>query len=150
MTFELLPAAIGRLHKRVYREVNKATQKVAAVILETAADGTPVDTTQALSNWQVGKGSGPNSFIGPRVPGSAGSTKLASLRITVDQGKYAMKNRVVGSTIHIVNNAPYIDGLNDGTISRQPAGFVQKAMLAGDSQLAATRLDLRERRRYGI
>ena len=46
--------------------------------------------------------------------------------------------------IHIVNNASYINGLNDGTISRQPSAFVQKAILAGNNQLAATRLDLRD------
>jgi len=119
-------------------------KKVASVILETAAANTPVDTTQALSNWQIGIGSGPSSFIGPKVPGKFGSTKPASLTITVREGKSAMKGRTVGSEIHIVNNAPYIDGLNDGTISRQPSAFVQKAILAGNNQLAATRLDLRD------
>lgn len=151
-----LASEIRELRHRIYNEVNKGTQKVAAVILETAAANTPVDTTQALSNWQVGLDSAPSSFIDAKVPGKEGSTLSASLEITIREGKAVLKTRQMlsitsparGKTkpfpdIHIVNNAPYIDELNDGTISKQPDAFVQKAIMAGERQQNSTRLDLR-------
>jgi hypothetical protein len=143
MTFELLPAAMKKLQENIPKEVNKATQKVAEVILYTAAENTPVDTSKALSNWIVSLNSPANSYILPKVPGLDGSTKYASLAIVIREARAIMSNRRIGVDIHVGNIAPYIDELNNGKSKRAPAGFVQKATLAGIQQQNATKLDLR-------
>lgn len=140
MTFDLLAGQISKIRKQIPEEVNKATQKVAKVILETAAGNTPVDTTKAISNWQVTQNRSASSILGPKVPGTKGSTRQASLQITIDEGVAAMKGRRVGTEIHIANNAPYIDGLNDGSSRTQPGAFVEKANLAGRIQIQQTQI----------
>lgn len=145
MTFELLPAAMADLQRRIPLIVAEATNQVAEDIHFTAADNTPVDTTKALSNWRVGVGGAPGGVIGPQVPGLGGATKQASLAATVAEGKTEMEGRRVGIPIHISNNAPYIEGLNNGSISQQPGAFVQLAELAGQRKIAATRLNLKAR-----
>lgn len=142
MNISRLSGAIKALRAKIPEEVNRATKEVAMVVLETAASATPVDTTQALSNWQIGVGARPITFIGPHVPGFAGVTKYASLSVVESEGNKALQNRQVGVDIHIVNNADYIEGLNDGTISRQPGQFVEKALLAGRLQIQRTKLRL--------
>lgn len=142
MTIHNLSAAIKKLRERIPVAVNEATKEVAIEILSVAASNTPVDTTKAISNWQIGVGSAPSGVVPPHVPGSAGSTKGQSLAITVDKGKAKLVNRKVGSDIHVTNNADHIDGLNDGTISKQPGQFVQKAELAGTIKIANTKLRL--------
>jgi len=143
MTIDNLGGAIRKLRKRIPVAVKEATDAVAIEILETAADNTPVDTTEALSNWRVGVGSVPLGAVGPLVPGTGGSTKQASLQQVSDSGKTKLAPRKVGTEIHIANNAPHIDGLNDGSISQQPGQFVQKGILAGRMKLANTRLRLK-------
>ena len=142
MTFSLLPSAIRSLGERITREVNRVVKEVAKEILETAADGTPVDTTKALSNWQVGVGSTPVGVLGPRVPGLGGVTKAASLSATVNDGVGKMQGRKVGVPIHIANNAHYIDGLNDGSISKKGDHFVEDALVQGRIRLSTSRLRL--------
>ncbi len=142
MTFSLLSGEIAKLRVRIEKEVAMATNEVAMVIMKTAAVNTQVDTSQALSNWQVSLNVGLKTFIGPRVPGFGGSTKFASYSSAVSAAQRKLVKRRVGTAIHIVNNAPYIDKLNYGSFTRLPAGFVEKALLAGQNQILKTKLKL--------
>lgn len=139
-----LAAKMRDLQKQIPVRVALATNKVAEVILETAAESTPYDTTKALSNWQVSLGTRSFLEIEARVPGKAGSTRPLSLAMTKADGISEMQGRKVGVEIHIVNNASYIDDLNvTGAISQQAGEFVQKAILQGRLQVQKTiiRLD---------
>lgn len=143
MTFELLGPAIENLRKKVIPErVAAATNEVAVVLLDGLVQFTPVDTTKALSNWQVGLGDALSGVIPARVPGVGGSTKAAAAAETVAAGRRALTNRRVGTEIHVANNAPYIELLNDGTHSAQPGNFVAKARVLAQVQIRNTKIDL--------
>lgn len=100
---------------------------LAAVVYLT--DQTPVDTTRALSNWQVGLGRPFMFDIGPFVPGFGGSTKAASRQQAISTARYLLSLRRPGTTIYISNNAPYIRRLNDGWSLQNAGGFVESAVL---------------------
>lgn len=142
MSFELLPAAIDKLQKQIPVAVAKATNEIAFEILRVVASNTPVDTSKAISNWRVSLHSTFAGDVEAHYEGVHGSTKELSVQRTIDLGKQRLSNRIVGTEIHIFNNADYIDGLNDGTISRQPGLFVQKALLAGKIKIQKTQIRL--------
>lgn len=143
MRFDQLAGEVRRFSEKIEPTVKRATDKVAIAIVKTAAAKTPVDTTKALSNWQIGLGGSPNGVLAARIPGTGGSTRLASIASTVVAAELDLQPRRVGIDIYVSNNAPYIDDLNNGTISQQPGGFVEAAELAGQKQINATRLDIR-------
>ena len=139
MSFDLLPGAIKLLRKRLPLEVARKTNRVADVIHESVIDGTPVDTSKAISNWQLGVGHGPASYIQPHVPGEGGSSEEASKRVSLGKGRAKVKGRKVGTAIHIVNNAPYIDDLDSGKKqASKPSGFVDRSLLEGKLQIKRT------------
>ena len=81
---------------------------------------TPVDTGRARSNWQVSIGKTAFGTVDqPMSPSEAiGNAKaeLSKLRDSDDK-------------IHITNNLPYIQRLNEGWSPQQPAGFVDQAVM---------------------
>lgn len=120
-------------HKaRTYEaQANDAAIQVAIAVVDHLAFNTPVDTSQALSNWIVTLGSGTNLVRPPFVPGLFGSTQYQSAQQTVLAARTILKNKKPGQTIYITNNQPYIRPLNEGTISQQPGAFVDAAVLKG-------------------
>lgn len=80
---------------------------------------TPVDTGRARSNWQVSIGKTAAGTIDqPMSPSeTVGNAKseLAKLRDSDDR-------------IHITNNLPYIQRLNEGWSPQQPPGYVDTAI----------------------
>jgi hypothetical protein len=119
---------------------NKTAIDVATATLDYLAYNTPVDTSQALSNWQVSLGSPKRSFIGARVPGMFGSTQHQSAQQTIAEAVAILTNKKPGQAIYIVNNLDYIVALNEGTISRQPGGFVEAAILVGKQEIKKFKL----------
>lgn len=152
-TLSVLPRRFDRIKKNIPREVGKIKKRVALKVLKTAVNGTPVDTSKALSNWTVGIGAAPSGVRGPAVPGKFGSTRSISAATTISTGEAVLGGGLLGSitvgssgtslggstggpnlvgvNIHVTNNAPYIVGLNDGTRSNQAGAFKERALLAG-------------------
>ena len=128
---ERLAIEMDNLKKKIEVAVNKETQEVAIVVLETLVKTTRVDTSKALSNWLVSIGSPPSFIINARVPGIAGSTRDASEKSTIDEGTYKIRTRKIKQDINIGNNLPYIDMLN-GKDSMEA-----RAIQAGNSRAAA-------------
>ena len=137
-----LAARIRLVNSNVKIQTVRVVKEVAEEILDTLVDSTPVDTSQALSNWQASLGSGISSTRLAFVVGKFGSTRTASGQMAKAKGSTVIQKFVLGVPIHITNNLPYIKGLNDGTISRQPSGFVQKAMLVGRNHLNTVKVSL--------
>lgn len=108
----------------------------ALAIVGDLAYKTPVDTSQALSNWQVTLDSPAASTIAPHFPGSQGSTYRASAAETLANAKAVLQNKKPGQAIYITNNLPYIKRLNDGYSAQAPAGFVERAVLIGRKMLS--------------
>lgn len=124
----------NRLNKLV-PEIEKSASKLAIKTAESVVGylvyHTPVDTSQALSNWTVSLDAPNGEFIGAHFYGSYGSTRNMSASEAFSLAKEVLKTKKPGQTIYIENNAPYIVGLNDGSISSQPSGFVEASVLIG-------------------
>jgi hypothetical protein len=137
-----LAARIRLARQNVRLETIRVVKEVAIEIVNTLVDNTPVDTSKALSNWQVSIGSSIKSTRQAIVAGKFGSTQSVSAAATKAEGAGNVQGFVIGTPIHITNNLSYIKGLNDGTISRQPSGFVQKAMLVGRDHLKLVKVSI--------
>lgn len=108
---------------------------VALKIVETLAYRTPVDTSTALSNWQVSLNAPKTAFINAYHPGYLGYTLIASAQATIQAAQAALAQKKPGQTIYIANNAPYIRDLNAGTSKQAPAGFVEASVLIARKSL---------------
>lgn len=120
-----------------------ASDHAAATALAMVGDlayHTPVDTSQALSNWDVTIGAPADDPHGPYFAGKHGSTFKQSAAQTVATAKETLKGKKPGQPIYISNNLPYIRILNDGTHSQQPGGFVERALLIGRKMKAKFKL----------
>lgn len=105
--------------------------RVATAVLEDLLQHTPVDTSNAVSNWQVGLGVPVPGAIPPFFVGSKGSTAAASIAAARDAAMRRLAGKKPGESIFISNCAPYIVELNDGSSRQEPAGFVERASLLG-------------------
>lgn len=119
--------AARRLKKRaeyVRKNAQKLQRKVTLKVQEVLVYATPVDTSRALSNWQASKNTPIRSYIDPYFPGKGGNTQRRSARAAINQGKAAMEG-LLPRSCYIVNNAPYIGRLNEGSSLQAPAGFIK-------------------------
>jgi hypothetical protein len=126
-----LATSLEKKAKAIDEAASKLAVDTALTIVGDLAYKTPVDTSQALSNWQVSLGSPVDSKIPPYYPGEGGSTRNSSAQSTIDAAKNALKQKRPGVTIYISNVLPYIRRLNDGYSKQAPAGFVERAVLIG-------------------
>lgn len=117
--------------KRIEENADALVRKVALAVDTAVVMATPVDEGRARSNWQVGIGEAPEGIKEPYSPGKGGDTGAANAQEAIEQGKRIIHRYTKGSTIHITNNLPYIQRLNDGWSAQAPAGFVEKAVVIG-------------------
>lgn len=131
-----LADSLERKAKAIDQAASQTAVDTALAIVGDLAYKTPVDTSQALSNWQVTLDEPASAFISPHYPGEGGSTQRASAQETINRAKAVLANKKPGQKIYITNNAPYIKRLNDGYSGQQPAGFVERAVLIGRKMIA--------------
>lgn len=138
MAKDLLSLA-ERLEKKA-EAIDKAASETAVnaalAIVGDLAFKTPVDTSQAISNWTVTLDNPADSTAPPHFPGSQGSTYRQSAAETISNAKEVLKKKKPGQAIYITNNLPYIRRLNDGYSAQAPAGFVERAVLIGRKEAA--------------
>lgn len=103
----------------------------ARVILADLLAVTPVDTSQAISNWRVTLNAPVISQIPAYFPGKGGFTAQASRDSAWRAGLSVLATKQPGQQIFIGNALPYIRKLNDGSSTQAPAGFVERATLLG-------------------
>lgn len=127
---------LERKAKSIEKSASQTAVDTALAIVGDLAYKTPVDTSEALSNWIVTLDSPATQRISPHYPGEGGSTQRASAAETINNAKAVLKNKKPGQTIFITNNAPYIRKLNDGSSAQAPAGFVERAALLGRKMIA--------------
>lgn len=129
-------ATLQSLARRLNRLADSAGQdlyrerrdRIARAVIRELLLSTPVDTTRALSNWRIGDPSAP---IEPHSVGSEGSSRAASLATALADAERAIKAGKLSNALVIFNSVPYIRKLNEGSSSQAPAGFVERAILAG-------------------
>jgi len=98
-------------------------------MLKELVEITPVDTSTALSNWQVNLGSPATNELPAAVPGSLGSTRRASANETIADGFDELQYKKPGQSIFLSNLTPYIGDLNDGTSRQFAGGFIPRALI---------------------
>lgn len=141
-------ADLADLQKRMYAKAdkvasvgNEAKKHVANAIVRYLVNITPVDTSQALSNWQARDGSPVLSSIGPYVPGFAGSTQSVSAQAAMEAAAQVIALAKPGETIYLSNVLPYIKRLDQGSSSQHPGGFVHASTIVGKLSLRDFKYD---------
>src|SRR5687768_17574214 len=135
-----LANAVDKLAERSSQSASDHAVNTALAIVGDLAYRTPVDTSQALSNWDVTLDSPAVGKHGPHFPGESGSTYRASAAETLSQAKAILKTKKPGQRIFITNNQPYINRLNEGHSKQVPAGFIERAVLLGRKMKAKFKL----------
>lgn len=126
-----LAKRMERVAAGLQSEASRCAVGVAVAVHHNLTDVTPVDTSTALSNWDVSLGGLSGEFHEPYFMGKKGSTELASERAANAKALEDLKNKKPGESIFISNSTPYIKDLNNGTSKQEPAGFVHRAVLVG-------------------
>lgn len=131
---------IDKLGGEISQAASDHAVKTALTIVGDLVYHTPVDTSQALSNWDVTIGAPMDDPHGPYVAGKHGSTQQQSAAQALNVAKETLKNKKPGEVIYIANNLPYIRRLNDGYSEQVPAGFIERAILLGRKTKAKFKL----------
>jgi hypothetical protein len=130
-TLKTLAKRLNRMADRLDDVLNERKQVMAKAITKQLIDTTPVDTSQALSNWRVTTAGAISAYIGPHVAGHQGSTRVASAKMAMAEAERAIMSSRPLDVLVIFNSVPYIRRLNEGHSAQAPAGFVEKAILVG-------------------
>ena len=118
---------------------NDAAKRAAETVLASLVYDTPVDTANALSNWQVGIDQKVSAERLPYYPGKHGSTYKQSADAALQAGRAQIAAKKPCQTIYISNLAPYIRRLNNGYSGQHPGGFVEIAVALGRKLLEKLR-----------
>jgi len=114
---------------------DKLIRQLALAVTMVVVKRTPVDTGRAKGNWQANLG-------GPAVgalPTPAGGEAQAVAGAISRANEVAAQYRG-GVPVHITNNLPYIQRLNQGSSDQAPAGFVQAAVAVAVRKVQSTRI----------
>lgn len=129
-------ATLQSLARRLNDEADKIDDKAsdiaaeaAEIIVSALVYDTPVDTSKALSNWQVTLGSASSTSIPPHALGVGGSTRAVSADTAIRLAQAVLAGKQPGQTIYISNGLPYIRRLNSGWSKQHPGAFVEAAIL---------------------
>lgn len=129
--FSQLPTVVNNTVQAMSKAIDVAMVLIAQEGISVIADNTPVDTTLAVSNWQVSMGAPLTAKIGPAVPNSKGGSGAQAARAAV---KTRAAGKLTGArsvkTIYITNNVPYISVLEYGDTKHRPASMVAKGLQA--------------------
>lgn len=120
---------ISLLGQRVADNSDNLARKVALAADQAVVSATPVDKGRARSNWIAQIGSAPSDIIEAYAPGEGGSTAAQNTQAAQAQAEAVIRNYRYGDEIHITNNLPYIQRLNDGYSPQAGANFVESAVL---------------------
>lgn len=107
-------------------------KQIARATLKNLIFATPVDTSQALSNWNVSLGTVTNlAPRGPFVTGSRGSTQDISASQALSKGVGIINQSRPGERIFISNPVDYVVELNQGKSPQAAPGFIENAVQRG-------------------
>lgn len=120
-----------KLKEEIPQAASDLAASIARVVHKDLVTVTPVDTSQALSNWVLTVEEPFALYLPAHIEGEAGSTREDSGQLALAAGEQQLALKKPGDPIFIQNNAPYIRRLNDGWSAQEPAGFVERAVLLG-------------------
>jgi hypothetical protein len=111
---------IDLFEKALRRAANETAKTGTVQTIAMLASVTPVDTSEALSNWRASVGFPTSKSIEPYFKGDMGSTQGASLAATIAAAKLAVQNKKPGQNCFIVNSADHMPWLAGGGSGQQP------------------------------
>lgn len=112
-------------------------KKVILAVDQAVVLATPVDTGRARANWRPSIGEAVNETLPePSSPGVGSREALQAGERVADQYKGGDRS----PTVHITNNLPYIQYLNDGSSRQAPRNFVNTAILLALSAIRQARI----------
>lgn len=126
-----LAKRMQRLKAAIPKAASDLACEVGRVIQTDLVEVTPVDTSEALSNWVLTVEEPFALHLDPYHEGFKGSTQQASIREALTQGEQQLALKKPGDPIYIQNNAPHIKYLNEGSSEQAPAGFVERSVSSG-------------------
>lgn len=133
---------MDQMADNVPRAANMLAITVARAILKDLGYVTPIDTSTALSNWNVTIGAPSHSVRGAYYEGRKGSSKSASLQMVLALGDATLKTKQPGQTIWIVNNISYIGDLDNGYSPQFAGGFTTRARAIAERVVSRTGIKL--------
>lgn len=128
---------------RIDRAANTLAKQVTQAIGSDAIDHTPVDTSEAESNWQASLNGPPTFPLPPIYEGERGSTAAQSAKAAKDHIKRTLAEKQPGEKVYLCNVAEHIVDLNNGTSKQEPAGFVERAELKGSREADTKGLEIK-------
>jgi hypothetical protein len=137
-----LAKRMDRLPDQIEQAASNVVVKVVKAIDRDVVPHTPVDTTEALSNWQAELNRPASVGLPAIFPGQAGSTAPQSQEAAIAHVDRALKAKKPGEPVFLSNLADHIVLLNNGSSSQEPKGFVERAALIGRLTARKTKLDL--------
>lgn len=140
-----LQTRLRKLEGELKERSNKAAKEAAFVMIEELVRVTPVDTSQAISNWKMSIQIEDFTKIQPHFLGSRGSTQLESAQESIYKATVTLAKKKPGEVLFLQNNAEYITDLNMGSSPQHPGGFFELAFQKGRK---TAKLEL-ERKRNG-
>ncbi len=123
-SFGDLSKEISEMAKNLQADVNADKSRLVLTLVKEIIYRTPVDTSTALSNWQVGINESNGTFLPPYVAGKAGSSYNQSASAAY-QVAFSTLKQYKGGVICVFNNTPYISALEHGSSTQAPSGFTK-------------------------
>lgn len=120
---------VVRITSRMNRFIERLIKKLVLDIvanLQSADDGTPVDTGWARANWVPNIGSPLEGTAGTRAAAEAGNLSGDS---ESGKAKVAATYRLSMGKIFVSNNTPYILALDGGSSTQTPKGFIRRGII---------------------
>lgn len=135
-----LALKLERRAKLLDEQASDAAVQMTLTVLDALVFKTPVDSSEALSNWQVRLNSPADNRIDPYFPGEKGSTQRSSAQAAIEAAKAVLAGKKAGDVVYISNVLPYIGRLNDGYSGQAPAGFVEASVLIGRKRFKTAKI----------
>lgn len=128
-TLLALARSMDTLAASLGTRASELSVRKAKAVISYLSRVTPVDTSKALSNWQVTLNTPASAPHGAYFVGTRGSTHDASADTLLYSAYAVLADKKPGESIHIVNVLPYIKYLDQGTSMQFPGGFKAGAEL---------------------
>ncbi len=125
---------LSRAKLEALKRVNDKAKRTALTILRALIYTTPVDTSNALSNWQISLRRPVERERLPHFPGEAGSTASQSSEAAYQLGASVLIARRLNQPIFISNFVDYIEIIDSrGSVKARviAPGFINRAIALG-------------------
>lgn len=112
-----------RIKKEYAGRIDTLVQKVSFDLFSKVIMRSPVDKGTFRNNWQVGINQKPSGVVTGKDPGAVNQTGAGSSKAKGKAEGITAKAKG-GDVVHMVNNLPYAERIEDGYSPQAPGGVV--------------------------